>query len=515
MMIYGKFLSQPKSRPLLTDRVQVFRLYHPLALNHMAFWEKTPNSAGGGQCYTANINDIGPPAIGEGTIVPTLHGWEDSKGTEITNVLPPIPDPVLRGIELPFANVSYLALSKDINRWLSNIRLGSLKARGQLQIPGATIVKAGHPIFRGLIKKGLLKVGKSKKIKKPSKFIFGKRLLDKAKEEPSRDADFIDVSSLSSHPTEAVKRMAGRLKRPNMGPLIVGLCAGSGTKNERINFGYCLLSDPMLLAMVPCNEEIKLSIVDAGQNSHFSDFMKLVVLWRCASELDRKAAMKLKSEGVAKWCRPLSRLANEASAALETSPSDRNDFRVNVGPDNYLILTAALDVLRLLPDTLVIWTSTHCDPAFEKYDKTTPSTYIPVVSDVPLVVDDAGTMNFQQIRLILATRSRVEFRGSKITGSFSDDLVPKLPSLVVQSYCFQRNKLVPKSGVYRDADGMVIHPPNVPRKYAKLVEEKLVAMSTLEPVKVGRGFDTKDVYTTLKYLCDYSSSDSIIKSSGS
>ena len=271
--------------------------------------------------------------------------------------------------------------------------------------------------------------------------------------------------------------MAGRLKRPNMGPLIVGLCAGSGTKNERINFGYCLLSDPMLLAMVPCNEEIKLSIVDAGQNSHFSDFMKLVVLWRCASELDRKAAMKLKSEGVAKWCRPLSRLANEASAALETSPSDRNDFRVNVGPDNYLILTSALDVLRLLPDTLVIWTSTHCDSAFEKYDKTTPSTYIPVVSDVPLVVDDAGIMNFQQIRLILATRSRVEFRGSKITGSFSDDLVPKLPSLLVQSYCFQRNKLVPKSGVYRDADGMVIHPPNVPRKYTKL-EEKLVAMST-------------------------------------
>ena len=476
----------------------------------MALWAASSDSSGGGERYPADLKSIIQPSVGEGTIIAKIGSWVDKDDNPVDSALPPLPPPELRGLSLPFANAPYLALSTDINRWLSNVRLKPMKLRGRLQIPGP-IHRIGNPIMRSFIKKKILAPSRAGKRPRPPKTLVGKQIAEFVKGDDKKA--FLDPVCLLSHPIEAVKQMASRLIRPHLGALVAGLCVSSGAKQERINAGYCVLSDPLLLAMCGCSDDIKLSIVEAAQEAHFSEIMKLVVLWRCALALDRKAATSFKVNGMARWCRPLSNLATEAEAALETDPESRNDFRVNIAPGNHLVSAAALDVLRLLPDTLVVWTSTHCDPAFKEFDKTTPSTYIPVVSDKPLVVDDASVMTFQQIRLILATREKVEFRGSKITGSFTNPFAPALPALVVQSYCYQKNKIVPGSAVYRDTEGMFIHPPDVPKRSIKMVEKKLVEMKGLEAVEIGKTMDTRPVYKMLKALCDYSTGSLTIRSS--
>ena len=123
-------------------------------------------------------------------------------------------------------------------------------------------------------------------------------------------------------------------------------------KTERINAGYCVLSDPLLLAMCGCSDDIKLSIVEAAQEAHFSEIMKLVVLWRCALRFDRKAATSFKVNGMARWCDAL-KPCYRGRGCTRNGPRVPNDFRVNIAPGNHLVSAAALDVLRLLPDTLV------------------------------------------------------------------------------------------------------------------------------------------------------------------
>ena len=141
--------------------------------------------------------EVDHPAFGgQGTIIAKIGSWVDKDDNPVDSALPPLPPPELRGLSLPFANAPYLALSTDINRWLSNVRLKPMKLRGRLQIPDLFIVLA-IPSCAALSKK-LLAPSRAGKRPRPPKTLVGKQIAEFVKGD-DKSVSGSSVSALSSY----------------------------------------------------------------------------------------------------------------------------------------------------------------------------------------------------------------------------------------------------------------------------------------------------------------------------
>ncbi len=459
---------------------------------------KAPTGATGSSSHSSTtLAGMAMPDQGEGVLVAGIGGWLDTKNypVETDQCLAPLP---LRGVSLPFARGKH-ALHPTVAKWISNVRLGKLSARGSLVLPGGVIERVANPILRHFIQNKEIRARAGKKQKRPPYKLTASK--------GTKDI-FHAVSVLSLSDSEGVRQFMRRLRRPHLLALVTSLCGGGDCESSLINRGYCLLSDPLYLAMSNISDDVRLAIVECAQEGHTGDFMKLLTLWRCARQLDRRAALEFSLNGMAQWSRSLNQLADEAQCALEKDPSTINDWRVNTDGKSHLFSTALLDVLGMLPQTRVIWTACRCAHVFgsDAVDEiASPADYIPSVSTRPLVVNDAGAMTAQQARLILATRKIVEFRGSLLTGVFESPVRTGLPALVVMAYCYNLAKLDPAQPVYRTTLGMLIHPPKTPRKFVGTVEKTLeVLIERPKPIKSGNHIDTRPLYSMLRALCDYS-----------
>lgn len=465
----------------------------------MAFRRQTPgtrNSGGGGITIC-----IERPCNADAVVYAGLIGVHHADGTKAGDSAFSQFPAVLRGTRIPKAqNRNALDIS-SLSQWLNGMTFGHTCARSGLKIAGiGRIQEVSNKVVKHLIREKLL----------PSL----------AKQQPAAGKKVAtsrgyNVQSLTFDKDIRVKSLAAKLLVPHLTALIAGTCTTdrplSLPRNTFVNRGMCLLSDPFALATSSMDLKLKLALTHAAHGKNVDHFTKLSLFITCLKKLDRAAANALILDGVAICSQNLNRLADEAHEVILNQ--GRHDFMVT--RDNDLLITcAAKDAMAMMSSTTIIWNGCSGPSVFdgEHYDTCTPVDFVydHAKVDVPLRVESASAMTWQQLRLILAFRSKVEFHGSFVPGIYEQGCAsPSLASFCVMSSCWAKNRVVEDGRFFISGPGQLLLPMGLTKQKPAVREAIRVMLEEgWAPIKVkAANLDTGPLFRVSSRIADHLSSE--------